>query len=118
MTTTTTVDPELRARFRFFHAHAGWVVGERAIGALALARADRALRAGIREGCLRIETVEDPDGTSYGEYPAWTIALAYVRSDDTSDYVASVGGVDDPWGTYGDVLAAELALEVGLGRRA
>lgn len=42
------VDQRLAEAFRFFHEHAGYVVGRRAVGALALARAElRAREVGL-----------------------------------------------------------------------
>lgn len=47
-------NPVDRAAFRFFHRHAGYVVGSRAIGAIRLARAEQVLQEAIHTGTARV----------------------------------------------------------------
>ena len=100
----------LRDRFRFFHEHAGYVVGEAAVCALRLARAEeRAERLGLR---VEWEPEHEPWD---GDCPAPPIvAFAYVpRLDDHKLSLASLGmvGLNDWRDHYKRVVEAELFAE-------
>lgn len=80
--------------------------------ALALARAEQALRS---QPDVWVEWEPDLDGTAIGEHPAWGCVL-YRDRDDCVEAVCSLWGVDAaPHHPYRRVVAAELALEAGLG---
>lgn len=99
-----------RRAFRFFHENAGYVLGERAIGALALARAeDWAHGAGLE---YVWEYSVDPD-------TSWMDARQRECSNEFTDCVAYLDGVPvaslheiyNADATYRRVVEAELALE-------
>lgn len=115
-----------RKAFQFFSEHAGGIVGERAKGAIALARAEQLLERAIGLGVASCEWVDDcepydpgdvdspEDVARWFESGAWTGPFGCVLN--VGDAGASLWGIvvgsrgtDDP---YCRVVAAELACEV------
>lgn len=118
---------QLRNRYDFFRAHAGYIVGENAAGALDLARAEEVLDRAQCEGVASVEWHDDDlpwdEGT---EISADEAAAKFASNEWTGpficiirigeDVVASLSGIvvgpanlNDP---YCRVVAAELALEL------
>lgn len=121
---------ELRRRFRFFHEHAGYVVGARARGALALARAeqwaeDEGIEFLTRDDDERAYCYcDDPhckyhEGSEYERDHGWeTIGVMAVRPCPEhgtdckhAEVLGSLWGIMEPDNTYLRVVRAELALE-------
>lgn len=99
---TPSIPPSLKRAFNFFREHAGYIVGERAVGALQLAKAERdAANNGWRVGW---EPDEDGDGTGKPGYAA-------ILYDEDGKVLGSLGGIDTDRGPYARVVEAELALE-------
>lgn len=108
----------LRPAFRFFHEWAGYCVGERAIGALSLVRAERQ----AHDAGHSFEWSIDPeiDSSEFSdERPTWALWQCVMRagcpSDEEGRVLASLHGIDfgregEPWGDpYRRVVEAELA---------
>ena len=116
-----------RQSFRFFFEHAGYVVGERAIGALALARAE----AKAKQDGVHFDWQEDCD-VDLGDHEVWCSDERANRQHDHEvlycvaykdcycknaahkphrDIVASLSGIIDPDRNYRRIVEAELALE-------
>lgn len=107
----------------FFRAHAGYVVGERASGALKLARAE--LEASRRSWTV---TWESDDYYDLGDHEYWcqearraksesrrpkcrhAVEIAILR-DSSGEILACLGGIIDADDEYRRVIDAELALE-------
>ena len=90
------------------------IVGERALAAIALARAERAMR----ESGLTVEWEwdESPDLSWMDEKEAekpHECLVAFIRSNGRT--LAALGGIVDPDRPYARVIEAELALEAGFG---
>ena len=83
------MDRQLVEAFRFFHEHAGYVVGLRAVGALSLARAElRAKKLGLTV------TWEDEDHAWDADCPAPPIHVwARVNAEGSRFPLASLGGI-------------------------
>jgi hypothetical protein len=99
----------LRERFQFFQQHAGGIVGQSALGAIALARAE------VRAQDLDLEvTWEDERGEWDGDCPPPAVhACAFIVDPHAKRYLACLGGIGlnsihDP---YVRVVEAELFLE-------
>ena len=102
---------ELAARFRFFHEHAGYIVGRRAVAAISLARAEiQARREGIS---FEWEDELEPWDADPECGPAPTYVLCCLARDASGQVVASLGmvGVNRLSDPYLRVVEAELALE-------
>lgn len=106
-----------RSAFKFFHDNAGYVVGRCAIGAIALARAERA--AFDLDLAVTWEPDADPD---LGDHAMWCSAEARglctghdvqiaCLHDAAGDVVGSLGGIIDADRNYRRVIRAELAQE-------
>lgn len=119
-------EKKLRRAQRFFAEHAGGVVGERAAGALALARAEAWLDENSDRVAVIWEYDEEPwesdDGYQPREVlgcmivafpPGYLEGLGYGRDPRARDgeILASLWGIADPDRNYQRVVAAELALE-------
>ncbi len=102
--------------FRFFREHGGWIVGQRALSAIGLARAE----AEARNRGLTFEWSEDSD-PELGDHEYWCRdaergiehaheALSCVAFDG-DQVVASLGSIIDPDRAYIRVVEAELAAE-------
>lgn len=102
------MNPQLRDAYRFFFEHAGYVVGRRAEGALALARAElKAERIGLGSEWHEDEMAEAFNGEEYQEYPAERCGATI-----NGETLASLGGIIEPDRNYRRVVEAELAAEV------
>jgi hypothetical protein len=115
-----------RRSFQFFAKHAGYIVGERAKGALALARAER----WATDSDLEFLWSDNADG-NLGDHAYWCAharasrpcqheitACALIRPcpDDGvhcghAETLASLSGIIDADHAYQRVVQAELALE-------
>jgi hypothetical protein len=103
------LSPELFDAFRFFHENAGYVVGRRAVCALALARAE--LRAKDEGLTVRWEDEQEAwDGDC--EAPP-IIVCAIVQTAEGTMLPASLGmiGLNSWRDTYVRVVEAQLFLE-------
>jgi len=122
--------------FKFFHANGGGIVGQSALGAIALARAEERLHQLIDSGMARIIWEYDNDiDLSFDEYGTVTKALQEGRLESRLceiqikcqnhkhclrcngwESVASLGGIIsafDSRDTYPRIVEAELATEIG-----
>jgi len=101
-----------RATWRFFFFEAGYVVGERALGAARLARAEAALGTMVDDGAARVRWEDDPDSAADGE-PGLLSCLVERPCGACGrwEVVASLGGVFDDR-DHRRVVVAELACEV------
>lgn len=119
----------MRQAFQFFHEQAGYCVGQRAVGALALARAEAALRDAVNAGTARIKWEYDPDpNTSWmdkRQRQEWIDGRTEMlecclqtRCECCGHWqtVAALGGIHVYAGErdYLRVIEAELALEADL----
>lgn len=120
---------ELRKAFQFFFQHAGYCVGSRAIGALALARAEREAYSHEPEyGSLTASWHGDDSGSdTWGDHEYWCAGarrgeceghetlyckVTYFNPETRRvETLASVGGVIDPDASYCRVIEAELFSE-------
>lgn len=114
--------------FSFFRDHAGYVVGERAVCAIALARAEQfALDQGFTYSWGNDECGAD----CLGDHEYWCNdarrraagydggrydrcdheVLAVILEDANGNVLASLGGIIDPDADYRRVVEAELASE-------
>lgn len=115
-------DRHTRAAVNFFREHAGYQVGHRIAGALALARAERCAKEKgwvtvwvpdedpdlswmddderRQDHDVEIASLRDPSGTS-------------PRCQGRHNVIASLGGIVDADRHYRRVVEAELALEAG-----
>lgn len=99
--------------FKFFRDQAGYVVGHRAEGAIALARAEMWAEENI--DAMDVLPDESPD---LGDHDYWCgkddcahevyCMILTARDGET----ASLGGIIDPSDDYIRVLRAELSLEL------
>jgi len=100
-----------RRAWRFFHENAGGVVGEAAVTAAALARAEE--RA--REEGLTFSWIPDDDADlswmSERERAQDHEVLICVAFGPEGRSMACLGGIVDPCNAYRRVVEAELALE-------
>ncbi len=87
-----------REAFDFFHAHAGYVVGERAIGAASLARAESLLNRAIDCGVATVQWLDDDE--------------PYDQGDSCSDDEARAKFESNEWtGPFGCVVWVGANLE-------
>lgn len=120
---------ELRKAFQFFFEHAGYCVGSRAKGALALARAE--IEAYSHEpayGSLTASWHGDDSGSdTWGDHELWCSGarrgdcpghetlyckVTYFNPETRRvETLAGVGGVIDPDSNYQRVIEAELFSE-------
>ena len=109
------MDSQLRKSYRFFHENAGYIVGQKAMGALQLAKAERDLF-----DCYGWSWQTEPD---YSPDLSWmsdeerrqeheVIGLVLVDPDGKPRYEHSLWGIVDPTNDYLRVEAANLAFEV------
>lgn len=100
----------LRA-YRFFFEHAGYIVGERALCALNLARAELY----SRENDWQTDWVADDDADlswmSEEEQRQPHEVLGCILRDACGNVLGSLWGITDPDNAYMRVVAAELASE-------
>lgn len=117
--------------FRFFRDHAGYVVGQRAQGALALARAEQWLDSQLLDRfAFCVEPDSDPDLSFADTWPERDRNQFYSREHEVlcasivkpcashgmhcrhTEVLASLCGIVDADSKYMRVIRAELALEV------
>ena len=102
------VTPHLRKRARFFAEYAGYIVGQRWAGALALAKAEaRAQQLGITFRWEGDPEPYDPGDTDYR--PEEVLGCVAVGPD--GEVLTSLWGIADPNFGYQTVVEAELACE-------
>lgn len=117
---------KLRPGFRFFHEWAGYVVGQRAIGAMDLARAELRFQALESEDLARVVWEHDNDAdTSWLDQEGFEKDLEQFRNGDmlaewaridvriggqwvTAASLSGIFGADD---NYRRVVTAELAAD-------
>lgn len=103
--------------FRFFRAHAGYVVGRRYDGALRMAKAE----AEAKERGITFVWEWDDDG-DLGDHECWCTdaengiehdheTLWCAAQDADGNVIGSLGSIIDPTPEYRRVIQAELALE-------
>ena len=104
------IDPDLAKRYRFFREHAGYIVGERAVCALALARAEQAAE---KRGLYFHKEEDSHEWDGDCPAPRYVLWCAVFRSEECEDALAGVGavGVNDLRDPYLRVVAAELFSE-------
>jgi hypothetical protein len=137
-----TVDPRA---YRFMRENAGYIVGEKALGAFKLARAEAALRAAVDDGTARVRWEDDDDFDAF--YASTVISPDDAEQREIDEEIArqaeiygALGCVIETrspvcetcgrggewevrssvWGVVGDddyrrVVEAEQALEAGFG---
>ena len=102
--------------FQFFRDNAGYIVGERALGALRLAQAEQHAQANSwevewandLEGCIGCDCESEACPCSTGE--SHEVYVAVLR-DEAGHVLASLGSICQPDRAYMRVIGAELALE-------
>jgi hypothetical protein len=104
--------------FQFFRDNAGYIVGERALGALRLAQAEQYAQVNGWEfewtndfdGCIGCDCNSESCPCSTGEFHEVYVA---VLRDEDGHVLASLGGICQPESdpAYRRVVNAELALE-------
>ena len=123
-------DMSLYKRYQFFKDHAGYRVGYRAIGALALARAEESAEDNDME-FVWCEDYDDYD-SGLGDHEYWCAGVRRERYENKHELhqesrhshevywcvarwngatQASLGAIIDPDSDYRRVVEAELALE-------
>lgn len=116
-----TATQRLKEPFRFFSENAGYAVGRRAIGALALARAEQ----WAEENDVRFDWEYDEAYEEYadaqGDHAGWcskerqgiphTHRVLWCGARKGNDILASLAGIIDPDWKYSRVVEAELAFE-------
>lgn len=113
-----------RRAWEFFHVNAGGIVGQSAIGAANLARAEARLAEAVDAGEVRVEWEydDDYDDSWMSERERthrheWT-RCAIVRDAQCNlgrshtEYLASLSGIVDADRNYRRIVEAELACEV------
>jgi len=102
--------------FQFFRDNAGYIVGERALGALRLAQAEQHAQANgwdvewanDLEGCICCDFESESCACSTGE--SHEVYVAVLR-DEAGRVLASLGSICQPDRAYMGVVGAVLALE-------
>src|SRR5207245_777505 len=111
------IDKQLRKRFRFFHDNSGYVLGRRAIGALALARAERVAKDLLEPSVSFVWEEDEPTEVSTGKGNEYTTEPAvYCLLQMNGRTLASLGGITESADyrtarDYRRIIEAELALE-------
>lgn len=119
--------PTLRRAYAFHREHSGYVVGENARCAIALARAELALAASDAVVVWEpdddtdwsfIDTWPEKDARAYRKGDHYAESCAIVRPCPEhgvdcphAEYLASLGGIIDADTNYRRTIAAELASE-------
>jgi hypothetical protein len=108
---------QLRDAYRFFREHAGYIVGRRALGAYALAKAEQ------YAALVGYEIVWEYDyDAELGEHELWCSdaargrckgheCLSAVLRDVCGEVRASLGSIIEPDANHRRLIEAELALE-------
>lgn len=102
------IDPKLKRAYDFFKEHAGYVVGRRAEGSLALARAEAIASSLGWSVDWEIDEEEYQLGDEEDE-PS-EVFVAVLRDED-GESMEVLGGIADPTRQYRRIVEAELALE-------
>jgi len=103
--------------YRFFLANAGYIVGQRALCALGLARAEQHARDNawdtewVADDCPDLSWMSDEERSQPHE------VLGCILRDANGNVLASLWGITDPDNGYMRVVAAELASEAMLNDR-
>jgi hypothetical protein len=118
MASSNTID---RSAFEFFHEHAGYIVGRRAIGAAELARAEAWLN---EQDDLEVVWKDDPypdlswlpDGETVQTVEVCRIErepyACHCCGQTVQEVLTSLSGITDADDNYRRVVAAELAAEL------
>ena len=102
--------PLLRA-YRFFFEHAGYIVGQRAQCALALARAEQYARDNEWDAEWVADDFPDLSWMADEEQRQPHEVLGCILRDADGNSLGSLWGITDPDNAYMRVVAAELADE-------
>jgi hypothetical protein len=97
--------------YRFFFTNAGYIVGQRAQGALSLARAEQYANENDWEAEWEWDECPDLSWMSERELEQEHEVLCCVLKDGDGNVLASLCGITDPDSSYRRVIAAELAAE-------
>ena len=118
----TTLAPDIIRRYQFFREHAGYIVGQRALCAFKLAKAEQWLReqddiVPVCEPDMDIDDSWMSDDERRQSHTWETYSLVRPCPDHGLDcrhaeHLASVGNVVDADSAYARVLWAELASEI------
>ena len=107
-----------RKAWKFFHRNAGWIVGEQAISAAHLARAEQwALEVGVVYEWVDDDTPCDGDCDCPNPRPSYEGCILYRDTKCQScgngerEHLASLWGICGATPEYRRVVEAELALE-------
>ncbi len=101
--------PQPREAYRFFRENAGYIVGESAVCAMRLARAERA--AQDRGWSFDWQWDDEPYELGDGEPEPPNEVLGCVLRDEHGRALGSLWGIGDPSPAYVRVVQAELASE-------
>ena len=107
---TTKISNNLRTAYRFFHANMGGIVGQRALGAISLARAEEHASA---HGWYSEWKYDEYGHQEYWEESGYIPeeVLACILYDEAGNVLDSLWGIGDPDRSYRRVVEAELASE-------
>lgn len=103
--------PSLLRAYRFFVENAGYIVGQRALCALQLARAEHHANEcdwqaeWVGDDCPDLSWMTDAERAQEHE------VLGCILRDADGNVLASLWGITDPDSSYMRVVEAELALE-------
>jgi hypothetical protein len=97
--------------YRFFFANAGYIVGQRAQGALSLARAEQHATDNDWSAAWEWDECPDLSWLSERELKQDHEVLCCVLKDGDGNVLASLCGITDPDSNYRRVVEAELASE-------
>ncbi len=100
---------QLIEAYRFFRENAGNIVGESAVCAMRLARAERAAQE--RGWTFDWQWDDEPYELGDGESDTPTEVLGCVLRDESGRVLGSLWGIGDPSPAYVRVVQAELASE-------
>lgn len=105
------INHELHRAYLFFFEHAGHIVGERAVCALTLARAEQHARDNDWNAEWECDESPDLSWMSEEEQRQDHEVLCCVLKDSQGNVLGSLCGITDPDNAYRRVIAAELAAE-------
>lgn len=105
------MDHDLQEAFRFFHANAGGIVGEHAVCALHLAKAEEWAQLNDLRVDWEPDHIEDLSWMSDAERAQPHECYCAVLRDPEGTVLAVLGGIVDPDRKYTRVVEAELASE-------
>lgn len=102
---------QLIRRYRFFFENAGYVVGQRAVCALSLARAEQHAWDNDWQCSWEWDDCPDLSWMSEEELKQEHEVLCCVLKDGDGNVLGSLCGITDPDNSYRRVVEAELAAE-------